>query len=138
MPPFVLDIYDVDEGMIMGSSSDYMCRAVIPVSEAAVKIINSEDGNEDDDRMPPEPKWHKCRFKQDGEKSGEILVSFILVRDSDHIFRENITNVKLMGFDDSAIVKFEEYRIELNVLGLRDLASAGLLPVKKAYIEFGL
>lgn len=38
--------------------------------------------------------------------------------------------------DDSAVVRFDEYRVELNVLGLRGLVSPGLLPVKKAYIDF--
>lgn len=33
---------------------------------------------------------------------------------------------------------FDEYKIEINVLGLRSLVSSGLLPVKKAYIQFGL
>lgn len=79
MPPFVFDIYDVDEGMVYGQSTSYICRAVIPVHEAAVKII--EDPNEEvfDDTKPPIPKWHPCKFKQDGEKTGEILVSFILI-----------------------------------------------------------
>ena len=40
--------------------------------------------------------------------------------------------------DDSAVVRFDEYRVELNVLGLRGLVSPGLLPVKKAYIDFML
>lgn len=43
-----------------------------------------------------------------------------------------------MGTDDNAIVKFEEFRVEINVLGLRSLASPGLLQVKKAYIKFML
>ena len=34
------------------------------------------------------------------------------------------------------MVRFDEYRVELNVLGLRGLVSPGLLPVKKAYIDF--
>ena len=42
----------------------------------------------------------------------------------------------MMGTTDDAIVKFEEFRIEINVLGLRSLASPGLLQVKKAYIKF--
>jgi len=43
----------------------------------------------------------------------------------------------MMGMkDDSAVVKFDDYRVELNVLGLRGLVSPGLLPVKKAYLEF--
>lgn len=42
----------------------------------------------------------------------------------------------MMGTTDDAIVKFEEFKVEINVLGLRSLASPGLLPVKKAYIKF--
>ena len=43
----------------------------------------------------------------------------------------------MMGLDDkTAVVDFSEYRVELNVLGLRGLVSPGLLPVKKAYIDF--
>ena len=38
----------------------------------------------------------------------------------------------------NAIVHFDEFNIEINVLGLRSLVSSGLLPVKKAYISFGL
>jgi len=38
--------------------------------------------------------------------------------------------------DDSAVVRFDEYRVELSVLGLRSLVSPGLLPIKKAYIDF--
>ena len=44
----------------------------------------------------------------------------------------------MMGTDDNAIVKFEEFKVEINVLGLRSLASPGLLQVKKAYIRFML
>ena len=39
-------------------------------------------------------------------------------------------------YDDSAVVRFDDFRVELNVLGLRNLESSGLLPVKKAYIDF--
>ena len=35
-----------------------------------------------------------------------------------------------------AVVPFEEYKVDINVLGLRSLSSPGLLPVKKAYIRF--
>jgi len=42
-----------------------------------------------------------------------------------------------MGLNDKdAVVDFAEYRVELNVLGLRNLLSPGLLPLKKAYIDF--
>ena len=35
-------------------------------------------------------------------------------------------------------VPFEEFVININILGLRDLQSVGILPVKKAYIVFNL
>lgn len=35
LPPFVIDIYDVDKHMITSNTLDYMCRSIIPVSEAA-------------------------------------------------------------------------------------------------------
>ena len=35
-------------------------------------------------------------------------------------------------------VPFDEYIVSLNILGLRDLQSAGILPVKKAFIVFNL
>jgi hypothetical protein len=35
-------------------------------------------------------------------------------------------------------IEFKEYTVEINVLGLRNLQSAGLLPVKKPYIKFNL
>jgi hypothetical protein len=35
-------------------------------------------------------------------------------------------------------VDFRENEIEINILGLRDLQSVGILPVKKAFIVFNL
>ena len=42
----------------------------------------------------------------------------------------------MMSEDLDAVVPFEEYKVDINVLGLRSLSSPGLLPVKKAYIRF--
>jgi hypothetical protein len=44
--------------------------------------------------------------------------------------------VKYMNLMDN--VQFDEYTIEINILGLRDLQSNGILPVKKAFIQFNL
>ena len=35
-------------------------------------------------------------------------------------------------------MEFDDYQVDIQVLGLRDLQSSGLLPVKKAFIEFNL
>ena len=36
------------------------------------------------------------------------------------------------------VVDFQEFQIDINILGLRDLQSVGILPVKKAFIVFNL
>jgi hypothetical protein len=36
LPPFVIDVYDIDKHMIGSDSLDFMCRSIIPVSEAAL------------------------------------------------------------------------------------------------------
>jgi hypothetical protein len=35
-------------------------------------------------------------------------------------------------------LKIDQFNIDINVLGLRDLVSTGLLPVKKAYVKFSV
>jgi hypothetical protein len=54
------------------------------------------------------------------------------VRD-DFNFKIPLTYVDLNKFVDQS-----EYIVEMNVLGLRSLQSVGILPVKKAFIQFNL
>lgn len=60
------------------------------------------------------------------------MISFSIV-DDDFNYREALPYVSLTEF-----VTFQEFTIECNVLGLRDLQSVGILPVKKGYIQFNL
>ncbi len=46
LPPFIFDIYDKDT-----LGSDFICRSVIPISEATYS-------KEDDANKINEPKWH--------------------------------------------------------------------------------
>jgi hypothetical protein len=92
---------------------------LIPIKEAAVAL--------EEDRVP-RPQWHKCRLKPGAPESGEVLISFSIVSD-DFNFK---TPVKYMNLMETVL--FDEYTIEMNILGLRDLMSNGILPVKKAFI----
>ena len=61
----------------------------------------------------------------------------MITEEFDHDWKTPNDAVQMMGLEDSsAVVDFSEFRVELNVLGLRGLVSPGLLPVKKAYIDF--
>ena len=137
LPPFVFDVYDVDKALIGSDNTDYLGRCVVHLNETAHKKINADTDSAD--LKPEVPKWHPFRYKQGAPKCGEILVSFIIPDEFDHDWKTPRDHVKMMAMrDDSAVVKFDEYRVEMNVLGLRGLVSPGLLPVKKAYIEFML
>jgi len=61
-----------------------------------------------------------------------MLLSFAIV-DDDFTFKTPISYMDL-----SKIIEYKEYTIDINVLGLRDLQSIGVLPVKKPFIRFNL
>ena len=121
-PPFMLYIKDLDQGVIK-DSSDYVGRAVIPYEEASV-IESAKD--------IPKPKWHpiKMGFDEKEPAMGQILVSFAVVK----AYTNFVTPLSKLKLTPPSSM----YRIEINILGLRDLQSAGILPVKKAFIKFNL
>ena len=137
LPPFVFDVYDVDTALFGSDDTDYLGRCIVPLSETSHKRVNADTDSVD---LKPEiPKWHPIRYKQGAPECGQILVSFVIPDEFDHDWKLPNESVKMMGMkDDSAVVRFDEYRVEMNVLGLRGLVSPGLLPVKKAYIDFML
>ena len=70
MPPFIIDCYDRDEGVLEGGD-DFIARSVIKLADAAVSEDNSV----------PTPKWHEFRLKPSSPACGEVLVSFSVVED---------------------------------------------------------
>lgn len=83
----------------------------------------------------PLPKWYPCYYKKGGPKSGELLLSFN-VNDLD--FKPKIPNVADVSQEMISQVPIDEYKVSMNILGMRSLMSAGLLPVKKAFVLFNL
>ena len=160
LPPFIFDIYDVDKNLIKSDTRDYMGRCVVDIDDVAKKYIcekvteetqggdtarGGKPANPDEpvyegdkeDLKPEIPKWHPIRYATGQPECGQILVSFVITEEFDHDWKTPNEAVKMMGLEDpTAVVDFSEYRVELNVLGLRNLMSPGLLPVKKAYIDF--
>ena len=117
-----MNIFDEDTGVL--ASNDFLGRAVIFLKDAALS---------EDDTIPI-PKWHKVvmGFTKNEPSIGEVLVSFSLVAD-DYSFKVPTEYMKLSDY-----LEFKEYTIEINCLGLRNLQSFGLLPVKKPFIKFNL
>jgi hypothetical protein len=82
--------------------------------------------------IPDTPRWHPCYFSPGTPRCGEILVSFA-VADHDFVFPQQYKAVDLR-----AKVNFRDFEVNMLVLGLRDLASPGILPVKKAFVNFNI
>ena len=121
-PPVILEVFDADVGLI-SDSADFLGRAV----------INIKDANYTQDKLTiPTPKWHDIKFgvEESSPACGGILVSFAIVKD------EEIFEKEEQFVDLNAIVPKKEYKVSINVLGLRDLQPDGLLPIQKAYLKF--
>ena len=116
----IMEIYDKDENPL--DPDDFIGRCVVSLKDANISMKDEV----------PRPKWHACRFTNNPKEppSGEVLVSFNIVEDDFKFAHPS------QYMDLEAEVNFEDYNVELNVLGLRDLQSAGLLPIKKAFITF--
>jgi hypothetical protein len=61
-----------------------------------------------------------------------MLVSFSVVED-DYTYKIPINYLKL-----TEEIEYNDFDVEINVLGLRNVESFGLLPVKKPFIRFNL
>ena len=115
-------MFDSDAGLI-SDSADFLGRAVINLEDTSYT---------EDTKVIPTPKWHDIKFgvEESAPACGAILVSFAIVAD-DATFDLEPNQVDL-----HAEVPTKEYKVSINVLGLRDLTPDGLLPIQKAYLKF--
>jgi hypothetical protein len=102
MSPLIMDVYDYDT-----LGNDFICRAVIPIKDAAYI--------QDSDKVV-KPKWHQCKLKPDSPAQGEILVSFAIT-ELDYQFKAKLPKQVNLA----AEVPRKEFVLDINILGLRDL-----------------
>lgn len=142
-PPFIFDIYDHDDELF-DSTPDFLCRAIIEPEDCAIVMQEEfeqckQHGQPECDlcahlmaEIPKTPRWHPCYYSPGTPKCGEILVSFAV---SDHDF---VYSKPAKAIDLSATVDFRDFEINMLILGMRSLASPGILPVKKAFVNFNV
>ena len=111
---------DRDEGTF--ETDDFIGRAVI-----FLKDINFSTDN-----RVPIPAWYPVGmgFGDLNLMQGEMLISFSIVI-SDYQYALEPEKVLLKP-------ETEDFLIEINVLGLRDVESCSLMPVKKPFVKFNL
>lgn len=146
-PPIILDIFDVDDVGVFSftaasDADDYIGRAIIFMDEI--------DDLAEDDHIP-DPKWYPVKYSMvsswDPKSGARLLVSFAKIdfHDDFTIQPDEIYLDRQLYADDFKTIpiqmpdlKIDQFNIDINVLGLRDLVSTGLLPVKKAYVKFSV
>ena len=143
-PPFIFDIFDHDDDLF-DSTPDYLCRAVVEPEDCSIKMEKDwktcEEHGNDDCKMcfgilqryiPDKPRWHPCYFSPGQPQCGEILVSFSVSSDEfRYPFIPREVNL-------ASLVQVREFGVNMNILGMRNLASPGILPVKKAFCKFNI
>ncbi len=97
-------------------------------------VVYLNDANVGNDDTIPTPRWHdiKISFQEKDPPCGQMLVSFALVAD-DYTFKTPIQYMDL-----TKQIEYKDCRVDINILGLRELQSFGLMPIKKAYTKFNL
>ena len=144
-PPIILNVFDTDDVSVFSlgtDADDYIGRAII--------FLHEIDDLAEDDHIP-EPKWYPVKYSMISpwdEKSGaKLLVSFAKLEFHDEfaVPAEAVTLNKQFYADEIQSIpiempdlKIDQFNIDINVLGLRNLVSTGLLPVKKAFTKFSV
>lgn len=134
-PPFIFDCYDTDAG-ITDSTDDFLGRAIIEPEDCAIITQNMLEEYEKIGKseldVPVEPRWHPFFFGPGEPKCGEVLVAFAVV-EHDFNFQFEAKNVDL-----NSRVSKTDFNSDILILGLRNLQSPGVLPIKKAFIKFNV
>ena len=132
-PPIIFNIWDHDADLL-DSSDDFLGRAVIYLKDASTNLTNMMNEDEAACNEVPKPIWHDIRvgFDESTPACGQVLCSFVVARD-DFDFTTPAKYLRLSDY-----VPTKEYDLDINVLGLRQLESFGLMPIKKPFIKFAV
>jgi hypothetical protein len=84
LPPIIVDLYDKDEAVIGADGEDFLARALIYVKDIEYSTDNTI----------PVPTWFKLYYKKGGAVSGEVLLSFAIVKD-DFTFKRTTERLRL-------------------------------------------
>jgi hypothetical protein len=97
LPPIIVDLYDKDEAVVGADSEDFLARALIYIDK--ITFVENDD--------IPTPTWHKLYYKSGGATSGEVLLSFAIVRD-DYPFKRTLERLRL-----EREVEMKEFNVQM-------------------------
>ena len=138
MPPIILNLYDKSSTLGI-TKNTYLGRALIDITQHKEKFKGFEHAfnktmlASEADQIP-EPSWFDIKYgnEQDEPTTGAVLASF-MIAPSDQLFATPIERVNLYQR-----ISQLDFNISMNIFGLRNLQSFGLLPIRKPFIKFNI
>ncbi len=121
-PPMTLKIFD----------KDFMGEDFLGMSLVCLKDMYSKGHLVKNTLNMPTPVWINLRYGKQ-KNCGRVLVSFNLFDYSSDIFTSTLNQLTPAIQLDS-----QKYHVKIRILGLRDLKSLGMLPVKNAFLKFDI
>ena len=120
IPPLILSLWDKDCDIFGNTEHEFMGSTIVQLTDKDVII------NENEIRTQKEAKWYDLRIRKD-ELKGQIMCSFKVLK-QDFVYL-NIPKRQPINIPKS------RHHIKINILGLRNLQSSGLLPIKNTEIK---
>lgn len=119
LPPMIMKVFDQDRKFSGGFSYDYLGSCVINLGEEHFQT---------DPMFVASPKWYDLR-QDKNNVMGKVLASFSVLDESTE-FPPSIPR--------TLSVKRVPHYCKIKILGLRNLQSLGVLPIRRAFVKISL
>lgn len=123
IPPLMLNLWDKDSDFFGKTEHEFMGSTIIQLDETDL-ILNPNEL-----KTQKEAKWYELRIRKD-EIKGEIMCSFKVIKPDYFSLTKNLLNKRL-----PIKISKSKHHIKINILGLRNLQSSGLLPIKNTEVK---
>ncbi len=122
LPPIVINVWDRDSKTFGDATHEFLGSAVVALSEEAF-IANKEELSQ-----AQAPQWHQLYFGNQA-KMGKVLLSFAVLRKKHFHFIPSPRRIQPIR------IKKSKHHLKINILGLRDLQSTGIMPIKSVEVQ---
>lgn len=118
IPPLIINVHDYDVKLVGKAEYEFL---------GSTHMFLNQFNQAQDYAKIPEPTWHNLKYSEDS-KMGKISLSATIINASE---RADNLRPRVVKMNQQLV----DHSIKIRILGLRNLQSSGLIPVKKPYIK---
>ena len=118
IPPLIVNVHDYDSKIVGKGEYEFLGSTYM--------FLNQFNQAQDYSKIP-EPKWYKLKYSEES-KMGQISLSATIINASEKADNLRPRVVKMNQ-------ELSDHSVKIRILGMRNLQSSGLIPVKKPYIK---